>query len=744
MSFTAPYQQHNYMGENANTGSDAEANTFITSTLGWSLADGMWYYDTTNDQFRVRVNGAWTTMGVGTPALSSVLTTGNDTSGNDIDVTDNGDSINLAANTSIEVASGASINVADGGIISIADISDSTFTGTPVADTDPVNKAYVDSVAVGLSWKEPCAVLKMVSDADQGGSPPSASAGDAYVVNNWGVTYNNGDIVEYNGSTWNVVVANSGSEPPDGTRVVVTGGTPAGSFATEDNNIGTYDATGNTWSFASPSDGDALLINGENSIYENRGFTYDTSSTSWIEFTGLTPVTAGLGLAKTGNTLNVDYDNGAIRTSDGSETVANNPIYLDSTNGINVKVDNSTIGLDSGNDYRLYIPNGGVTETQLNASVAGTGLTGGGGSALTLDLYATEVTAAGDSSVNNNPIYLDSSNGLNVMIDNSTIDLDAGNSYRLYVPNGGITETQLNSSVAGAGISGGGGSALALDVHDAADGTAVTLATGDELAFADADDSYNTKRCTLGQVQDFISSAGLDYSLTDGAGITDFTYNGSANATVSIQLYATEVSAAGGASVNNNPIYLDATNGMNIMIDGSTIDLDAGNSYRLYVPSGGITATQLNTSVAGAGISGGGGSALALDVHDAADGTAIVLADTDEIAVADADDSFNTKRVDMTQIHDYIVAENADLVDGNGIADFTYDGSAGATVTVEAADTATKGGLVVDSDGVRSCQFGAGNPNGSATGVQGERYLDTTNNINYVCHTDGDSNWVVI
>ena len=75
----------------------------------------------------------------------------------------------------------------------------------------------------------------------------------------------------------------------------------------------------------------------------------------------------------------------------------------------------------------------------------------------------------------------------------------------------------------------------------------------------------------------------LGNSLTDGNGIVDFTFNGSAGATVAVQ------------------------------VSGSTLEVGT-NGVR--VANSGITATQIATSVAGAGLSGGGGTALAVIVDD--------------------------------------------------------------------------------------------------------------------------------
>jgi hypothetical protein len=75
----------------------------------------------------------------------------------------------------------------------------------------------------------------------------------------------------------------------------------------------------------------------------------------------------------------------------------------------------------------------------------------------------------------------------------------------------------------------------------------------------------------------------LDNSLTDGNGIADFTFNGSAGATVAVEA------------------------------DGSTLSVGASG---VKVADAGITATQLNTSVAGDGLAGGGGTALSVNVDD--------------------------------------------------------------------------------------------------------------------------------
>jgi len=80
-----------------------------------------------------------------------------------------------------------------------------------------------------------------------------------------------------------------------------------------------------------------------------------------------------------------------------------------------------------------------------------------------------------------------------------------------------------------------------------------------------------------------ISADTLANSIVDGNGIADFTFNGSAGATVTVEA------------------------------DGSTLAVGSGG---VKVADAGITATQIATSVAGAGLAGGGGTALSVNVDD--------------------------------------------------------------------------------------------------------------------------------
>jgi len=153
---------------------------------------------------------------------------------------------------------------------------------TPSSDAAAVSKRYVDERVVGRRW--PVAVMNMKSDANMGGVPPGgAVTGNAYVVNNWGFGYNNGDIVEYDGALFNVIVANVGGLVADMTRVIVAAAGVGGTFAGQTNKYAMYRTAGG-WSFTLPDDGNEAVVYGAGSIYENLYFIWDATPGIWRDF----------------------------------------------------------------------------------------------------------------------------------------------------------------------------------------------------------------------------------------------------------------------------------------------------------------------------------------------------------------------------------------------------------------------------------------------------------------------------
>jgi hypothetical protein len=167
----------------------------------------------------------------------------------------------------------------------------------------------------------------------------------------------------------------------------------------------------------------------------------------------------------------------------------------------------------------------------------------------------------------------------------------------------GVTISVDSGSLAGNGITTSGGAF----VVEAADSTITVGAGGISVSEANLSGipnsalsnnsiTFGSTAVALGDTVSQLDVTGITGSftgsftgttnlpdLTDGNGIADFTYDGSATATIAVEA------------------------------DGSTLSVGAGG---VKVADGGITGTQLASSVAGAGLAGGAGSALSVNVDD--------------------------------------------------------------------------------------------------------------------------------
>ena len=171
-------------------------------------------------------------------------------------------------------------------------------------------------------------------------------------------------------------------------------------------------------------------------------------------------------------------------------------------------------------------------------------------------------------------------------VDNDTITVNLAN-----IPNGTLT----NSTISGIAL---GSNLNDLTVDNATiqlnTGTTYNGSAARTISVKDGGidtDAIATSLGTIG-VNSFTGSFSGSFvgttdlpDLTDGNGIADFTYDGSSTATVALDL------------------------------DGSTLSVGASG---VKIADNGVTGTQINTSVAGTGLSGGGGSALSVDYGSSA------------------------------------------------------------------------------------------------------------------------------
>jgi hypothetical protein len=150
--------------------------------------------------------------------------------------------------------------------------------------------------------------------------------------------------------------------------------------------------------------------------------------------------------------------------------------------------------------------------------------------------------------------------------------------------------------------------------------------------------------------------------LTDGNGIADFTYDGSSAASVAVQA------------------------------DGSTLTVGASG---VKISDGGVAATQLATSVAGNGLTGGGGTALAVSVDDS----------TIEIS----GDTLQVKSIPNSKLaNDGFMLGSSDISLGTTASTVTGITSVGATNFVGTNVTASTGllaGTIINASSVAGSQI---------------------------------------
>lgn len=312
---------------------------------------------------------------------------------------------------------------------------------TPTAAAAAASKTYVDSLVSGLQWQEPADVKDYIGtrtitqiNALSPASGESVVAGDAGTPTaGTSDLLAAGDIAEFDGTSWKKIVANSGGFPPDGTRALVHEETftlfsPL-TDGTDEGKIAEWDGTSLTPALTSPSDGDSLLINGDNSVNESQGYVFNGTvpSGTWVQFTGAGSIVAGDGLTKSDNTINVVGGDGITANA--------NDIAVTLNTGGGLKF------AGAGTDELAVEPNDfagtGLEDDgsdNLRLAAQGNGIAGGAGTTLSVE---ADVTGGANLATAINV----SSNGVAIGIDDATIGDNGSN--QLEVKDGSIGITQL-------------------------------------------------------------------------------------------------------------------------------------------------------------------------------------------------------------------------------------------------------------------------------------------------------------
>jgi len=342
----------------------------------------------------------------------------------------------VVASSALANDSVVSAKIADGAIDSSAylannvvtaaklDLSGSfTFSGsisvpTPTADAHAATKAYVDSTAQGVHWKE-SAIAASTANVDISSAPSAID----------GVTLSAND---------RVVLKDQSTASQNGIYVWAS----AGAAMTRSDDANT----------AAELEGAAVFVR-QGSTHADQGFIVTTDNINLgttaiviTQFTGLSSISTGDGLSKAGSTLSVDLSsNAGLEFSSGELQVkAGNGVELQS-GSLQVKLNGSTLAVGASG-----LSVGTITASELGAnSVTGAAIADGsiGDSAL-FGAGVVDAAALGSNSVTS------------AKINSSAVSTAK-------IASAAVDENKLASSVAGDGLAGGAGSALSVNVDDA-------------------------------------------------------------------------------------------------------------------------------------------------------------------------------------------------------------------------------------------------------------------------------------
>jgi phage-related tail fiber protein len=311
--------------------------------------------------------------------------------------------------------------------------------------TDAVNLQQLQGMASGISWKTAVRMASTVNVALTG-----------FVSTIDGVTPNDGD---------RVLLKNQTTASQNGIYVI-----DGGDFTRADdaNEAGDFKAGQAVWVNEGSTQADTGWV-----LTTDDTITLGTTSLAYTQFSGLGQVTAGNGLTKTGNTLNVVGGNGITVGADSVSVLIGDPIsglYFDtgSANELMVKTDAtgwlalSEDGVNIPVLYRQWKPPVRVATT-ANITLSG---------AQTIDgvsvVAGERVLVKNQSTASQNGIYLCASgswtratdwstggviSGASVIVQEGTAN---GNSLWILTTDGAITVG--TTSIAFAQITGGGGS----------------------------------------------------------------------------------------------------------------------------------------------------------------------------------------------------------------------------------------------------------------------------------------------
>lgn len=523
------------------------------------------------------------------------------------------------------ISSTGSLTINTGSTFTVDDVTDTSVTGTPTAGTHIANKTYVDSVAEGLDPKESVqlATTEILDDNTSISGSPTYS--------NTGGTSGRGQITATLASsdTFTVDGVSLGSAD-DGTRILIksedgTGtGTPLGGEA---NGIYTTTISGTSLTLDRATDFD------EDSEVTAGAFTFvtegtDNADTGWVlvtddpitiggasgtsisftQFSGVGSFTGGDGIDITGSVISVD-----LATSPG----------LEFSSGQLQVISYFDAGADPDKVYVRTDSNGVFLDIS--------GQTG-----LFQDTDTLRIQKGNQDLNNNLADALDlSTDGVTVLVDNLTVTATSTGqlvSNLVKYPTLVATTADLSATYSNSG--GGGSNGQFTSAPTTIDG--VSLSTNDRVLVKDQTNTdengiyrVSSPTSTWERAADFRSTTtafdGAIVTVQQGSTHADSVWaqtgtistvgTGSGSAITFAEISGSGLTAGDGIDISGSTISADLLTSGGLKFSSGEIAVEPSDFAGSGLEDDGSDNLRISSAAAGAGIAGGGGSALSLDMY---------------------------------------------------------------------------------------------------------------------------------
>lgn len=279
--------------------------------------------------------------------------------------------------------------------------------------------------------------------------------------------------------------------------------------------------------------------------------TLETTALSFVQFTGLGQITAGTGLTKTANTLDVIGGDGITANA--------NDLAVDLKTSGGLKIDTAQIAVEPADFAGTGLEDDGADNLRIAAAAAGDGLQGGAGSALALDLK----TSAG------------------LKIDTAQLSIEPADFAGTGLEDDGADNLRLATQ--GNGIAGGAGSTLSV----LADITETSTANVSAIRVASTGVSVATDDSTLEGSLQGVAGAEVLRVKALGIGTTQIAADAVDKTKIAADVAGNGLTQAAGGELDVNPA---AAGGLEIATDALQINVDATNGSTAVNGSNELTA----------------------------------------------------------------------------------------------------------------------------------------------------------